>query len=214
MQTNSASACMHGLRRHFSTSSSLQQLVKAPLQLFGVDGKYASALYSAATKQKELPTVEKEIAAFTELLAKDTKLREFVRDPTYNRPLKVAALQQVATKLNYSSVTKNFLGIVAENGRMSKLESIMKAFGTLMSAHRGEVVCQVVTAKALDSGMKTQVETALKAFAKSGEKIQINYVTEPAIIGGMKVTIGDKFVDMSIASKIQMYQKVVEDAIV
>ena len=35
-----------------------------PLQLYGVDGRYAHALFSAASKTDSLPKVEKEVAAF------------------------------------------------------------------------------------------------------------------------------------------------------
>lgn len=36
---------------------------------------------------------------------------------------------------------------------------------------------------------------------------------DPAILGGMVVTIGDKYVDMSTASKIKMYTNVIKEAI-
>ncbi len=34
---------------------------QAPIQVFGIDGRYATALYSAASKQKQLDVVEKEL---------------------------------------------------------------------------------------------------------------------------------------------------------
>jgi F-type H+-transporting ATPase subunit O len=47
----------------FSTTASAQaKLVKAPIQLFGMEGRYAHALYSAASKEKQLDTVEKELS--------------------------------------------------------------------------------------------------------------------------------------------------------
>ena len=36
---------------------------------------------------------------------------------------------------------------MAENGRLSKMNEITAAFGKIMSAHRGEVLCSVTTAK-------------------------------------------------------------------
>lgn len=97
---------------------------------------------------------------------------------------------------------------------MGVLANIIRSFDMLMAAHKGQVVCHVVTAKPLDSSMQKQVEQALAAFIKQGEKTQINYDIDETIIGGMKVTIGDKFVDMSIASKIHTYQNVINQAIV
>lgn len=36
---------------------------------------------------------------------------------------------------------------MADNGRISKIGGVLTAFGRIMSAHRGEVVCNVTTAK-------------------------------------------------------------------
>ena len=42
--------------------------------------------------------------------------------------------------------------------------------------------------------------------------IQMNYKVDPAIIGGMVVSIGDKFADMSIASKMKKYTDLIQAA--
>lgn len=44
-------------------------------------------------------------------------------------------------------MTLFILALVADNGRLGKIDSIFKTFEKLMSAHRGEVICEVVTAK-------------------------------------------------------------------
>jgi len=37
--------------------------------------------------------------------------------------------------------------LLAENGRLKNLDGIISVFETLMAAHRGEVPCEVITAK-------------------------------------------------------------------
>ena len=80
----------------------------------------------------------------------------------------------------------------------------MSSFGTLMAAHRGEVVCVVTTAKVftplkmalqfilllqeLDAANKKEVEGALAGFLKSGEKALISYAVDASIVGGMVVS--------------------------
>jgi F-type H+-transporting ATPase subunit O len=49
--------------RAFSSSSAAQQMVKPPIQIYGLNGRYATALYSAASKDKKLDAVEKELAS-------------------------------------------------------------------------------------------------------------------------------------------------------
>lgn len=83
--------------------------LKAPVQVFGLEGRYASALYSAASKQKSLEKVEKELKDFQATVGKDARLAEFIANPTLKRSLKKDALAAVAKKLNLSAVTGNLL---------------------------------------------------------------------------------------------------------
>lgn len=53
---------------------------------------------------------------------------------------------------------------MAENGRLNKLEAVINAFKIMMAAHRGEVTCEVVTAKPLDPAQKQNLEAALKVL--------------------------------------------------
>merc|ERR1712154_46541 len=74
--------------RRFSTSSSALQMVKPPVAVYGVEGRYATALYSAASKQKALYAVEKDLSAFAAQIQKDKKLQDFLHDPSVNKALK------------------------------------------------------------------------------------------------------------------------------
>ena len=71
-----------------STSARLSQLVKAPIEVHGIEGRYAHALYSAATKSKKLEAVDKDMKNLETMLSKDKKLSQFVRDPTLKKTFK------------------------------------------------------------------------------------------------------------------------------
>nr|CAD7402177.1 unnamed protein product [Timema poppensis] len=110
-----------------------------PIQLFGVEGRYACALYSAASKLKQLDVVEKDLIKFQGILKTDLRLQEFIRNPILKRSLKVTAVKEIAAKVP--------LTLLAENGRLKAVNTIINSFKTIMAAHRGEVVCEVTTAK-------------------------------------------------------------------
>lgn len=65
----------------------------------------------------------------------------------------------------------------------------------------------------LDDASEKELQTALSAFTKKGEKILLTKKIDPSILGGMVVSIGDKYVDMSIATKIKTYTKIIKDAV-
>ncbi|XP_072386570.1 ATP synthase subunit O, mitochondrial [Diabrotica undecimpunctata] len=195
--------------RSFSTGNTASQLVKAPLQIFGIEGRYASALYSAASKQKSLEGVEKDLLKLQGALKTDAKLRGFVENPTIKRSLKSEALKAVAQKISLKPESANLLALLADNGRLNKLETVINAFKQIMAAHRGEVSCEVTTARDLDADQKQKLMGVLKSFVKSNQTIQLATKVDPSIIGGMIVSIGDRYVDMSVASKIKKYTEVI-----
>ncbi|EDW83783.1 uncharacterized protein Dwil_GK13792 [Drosophila willistoni] len=193
-------------------SSAAQQTVKPPVQVFGLEGRYATALYSAASKLSQLDQVEKDLTALQATIRSDKKLREYVTSPIINKKVMATALKEASTKLNFAPATANLLGLLADNGRLKKLDTVINAYKTIMAAHRGEVVCEVVTAKPLDASQSKQLEGALKSFLKGNESLKITSRVDPSIIGGLIVSIGDKYVDMSIASKVKLYTDVIQSA--
>nr|XP_053652657.1 ATP synthase subunit O, mitochondrial-like isoform X1 [Cherax quadricarinatus] len=199
--------------RSFSTSVAMKQLVKPPIQLFGLEGRYATALYSAASKQKAIDAVDKDMKTFSVLLKTDSQFKEFLLNPLLSKELKKQALDSACAKKNASPLTVNLFGALAENGRMSNIEGVVAAFATIMAAVRGEILCEVTTAKALDAAMKNELESSLKAFLQPGESLQLSLKVDPSIIGGMLVSVGDKYIDMSMASKINRFTSLLQEAV-
>lgn len=150
---------MYFQTRAMSTSTGV---IKPPVQIFGLEGRYATALYSAATKLKQLDSVEKELVQVQDAIKKNDRLHEAITSPIFKRSKLAAALLDFSTKANVSSATSNLLVLLADNGRLKKLDNVINAFKTIMAAHRGEVVCEVTSARPLDSAQRKQLEDVLK----------------------------------------------------
>ena len=60
----------------------VDQLVKTPTPVYGTEGRYAAALYSAASKNKALEAVEKDLKTMTATLGKDAQFAAFLADPS------------------------------------------------------------------------------------------------------------------------------------
>uniref|UniRef100_A0A8C3NZ60 ATP synthase peripheral stalk subunit OSCP, mitochondrial n=1 Tax=Cyanoderma ruficeps TaxID=181631 RepID=A0A8C3NZ60_9PASS len=127
-------------------------LPQPPIQVYGLEGRYATALYSAASKQKKLEQVEKEL---TRSLLKDPKLSSVVMNPHTKSSVKQKAVNDALAREKMSPITVNLMNLLAENGRLRYTPGIVSAFGKIMSAFRGEVVCTVTTAQVV--GEKTNL---------------------------------------------------------
>ncbi|XP_018316217.1 ATP synthase subunit O, mitochondrial [Mycetomoellerius zeteki] len=198
------------ITRTFSTSTAAQQLVKPPVQVFGLEGRYATALFSAASKQKVLDAVEKDLISFQGLLKKDSILIDFIKNPSIKRKDKVEAFKAIGSKSGMNPTTENLLTLLAENGRLGKMNVIINLYKLLMAANRGEIVCEVITASPLDADTKTKLESTLKRLLKKDQTALLTTKVDPSIIGGMIISVGDRYIDMSIASKIKMYTDLIE----
>ncbi|XP_028847325.1 ATP synthase peripheral stalk subunit OSCP, mitochondrial [Denticeps clupeoides] len=198
--------------RQLSTSviRPVAKLVKPPIQVYGVEGRYATALFSAASKQKKLDQVEQELGRVARLI-KDPKLSGVVMNPHVKRNIKQKTFTDALTKEKLSPITINLINVLAENGRLTLTPDVITAFSKMMSAHRGEVTCTVTTAQPLDEANLSELKVALNGFLAKGETIKLETKSDPAILGGMIVSIGDKYADMSTKTKIQKLTKLIRD---
>ena len=66
--------------------------LQPPIQVFGIEGRYAHAMYSAAAKEKSLEKVEKELVQVDELIKSNEKLSEYLANPTLDKMKKQCML--------------------------------------------------------------------------------------------------------------------------
>ena len=99
----------------FSCISCLK--VKTPIPVYGIEGRYSAAVFSAANKKGALEAVEKDLGALTGLMKTDARLSEFLLDPSVKKGLKVDGLTGACKKLGFSELTTNLLLAMAENNR-------------------------------------------------------------------------------------------------
>ncbi|RZC38286.1 OSCP domain containing protein [Asbolus verrucosus] len=183
--------------------------MKPPVPVFGVNGSYATALYSAASNQNALEAVEKDLSKLQSALKEDAKFQDFVRNPIIKRHQKAKVMKNVSSKMSLHPHTANLLQLLAENGRLRNLNGIINTFKRIMVAYRGEVACEVITARELDPVQKQKLEEVLKKFVNANESINLSLKVDPSIMGGIMVSIGDRFVDMSVATKMRKYTKLI-----
>jgi len=186
---------------------------KAPIQVFGLEGRYAHAIYSAAAKNNQLQAVEKDFQGIASLLKKEGRVTDILKNPLLTKQQRTNAVNELAVKRGANQLTVNTLALLAENGRLGRLEGICKLFGEIMQAHNGEVTAIVTTAKALNAAETKELTTVLNGFLKKGNKLQLETKVDNSLIGGMVVVLGDRYIDLSISSKLKTYENIVKETL-
>ncbi len=165
-----------------------------------LQGRYASALYDLASENKAVTQVESDLDTLSEALSKAPDLAALIRNPLVTRAAAAKAMDGVAKLLELSDVTKNFIGVLAANGRLSALPDIIRAFAAIAAAARGEVTAEVTSAHPLDD--KQLAALAAKLKAREGREVKIKASVDPEVLGGLVVRIGSRQIDSSIRTRL------------
>ncbi|KAM7184111.1 hypothetical protein V8F33_013171 [Rhypophila sp. PSN 637] len=193
-----------------------EKSVKAPIALFGIDGTYATALYTAAVKTSTLEPTAKAIASLGNLVQKDAKLPQILDAPSLSAADKSSIVAELTKAAGVTDKTvKNFLETLAENNRLGLLPGVITKFGELLSAAHGEVELVITSAQALDNKTVQRLETAISKseYVGAGKKLKVTNKVNPDIVGGLVVEIGERTIDLSVSSKIAKMNKLLNDAL-
>lgn len=195
--------------------ASAAKSIKPPVQLFGVDGTYATALYSASVQESSVEASHKGLTKIAELVQQDPKVNEFLTNPALSKDDRKTVIDTLASSLKLDKTVTNFLSVLSENNRLDEFNAIYKNFGLLFDAHQGIVEATITSSKALDSKILKKLQAAIQksSFVGDGKTLKVSNQVNPDILGGLVVEVGDKTVDLSIASKVAKLNSALNEAL-
>ena len=88
-----------------------------------------------------------------------------------------------ACKAKFDATTKNFLALLAQNGRARDLAAVIAGFERLYAKHAGIVAAEVVSAQPLDAKQLAAIKTALNASL--GKAPELTARVDPSILAGL-----------------------------
>lgn len=163
-------------------------------------GRYASALFDLASEAGAVSAVESDLEKLEAALAESPDLAALIRNPEIGRADAGKAMEAVSGLLSLSELTRKFVGVLAQNRRLSALPGMIKAFHTIAAAQRGEVTAEVASAHPLSDEQVSTLQEKLKA--REGRTVKIKTRVDPELLGGLVVTIGSKRIDSSIRTRL------------
>jgi len=189
--------------------------VKPPIQLYGLDGTYANALYSASAQDSSIESSFQALSKITDLIDKDPKVKEYLTSPVLNKEDRATVISVVASNLKLDKTVTNFLTVLSDNNRLSNLKSIYEKFALLNDAHKGIVEGKVTSASPLDSKIIKRLQTAIakSSLIGEGKTLKLSNSVNPEILGGLVVEVGDKTVDLSVQAKVARLNQTLKEAL-
>ena len=163
---------------------------------------YAEALFKAGGTG-DATALSAEVKALARVAA-DPQLRQYADDPHVSANQLFELLASVAQRPGeapLSTSARNFLQVVIDNGRLAALPAIATQFQALLNAHAG--VSQGIVYSAFAITPEQLGEIGRDLGKRFGSKLDLEVVVDPALIGGIRVVVGDEVLDLSIKARLE-----------
>jgi len=164
---------------------------------------YADALFQTARASAE--GLEQWLAIVEDLAALMSHLQvaEVVADPKLG-DAQVVELLAGMMKQPLPAAGTNFLKLLVANQRLAVLPEVAVQFRQLKNRAEGVADCMIETAFPLADG---QVNDLLAALSKRfGSKLRPTVQVNPALIGGVRIAVGDQVLDNSVRARLNQMQ--------
>jgi F-type H+-transporting ATPase subunit delta len=165
----------------------------------GLGARYAQALFGAALGRGAVDEVAADLASFLELDESDASLRLFLESPQVRDDQKHAVVDTVLAKSTHP-LTARFFHLVLDKKRAHYLRDMARAYAALVERHHHLTRARVTTAVPLTEDEYKRLAAALEK--RTGGSVVLEPRTDPAVIGGVSVQLGDQVVDDTVSTRL------------
>ena len=176
----------------------------------GLPGRYAAALYDLAAERRELDLVVDQMTALGRLIDESAPLRRLIASPLIDVTQARSAVTAVLTEQGFGQTVSDFVGVIANNRRLSVLRQIVAAFATLVADKRGVVTATVASAHPLSDVQREQLRARL--IEAGFGNVNIQETVDASLLGGLVVRVGARLYDTSLKSRLQRLQYAMKGA--
>jgi len=159
---------------------------------------YAEAAFRLADGQARLAEWSAVLANLSAVAA-DERVRAAMADPNL-QAANVAGLFISILAGKLSGEAENFVRVLAENRRLDVLAEIRTQYEALKNQREGVVEAEIYSAFELDQEQFADLVARLER--KTGRQVKARVSIDPALIGGVKVVLGDKVIDGSARAQL------------
>ena len=163
---------------------------------------YAKSLFELCQQSGGRDQAEQtlgELEDILELARADAKFNEFLATRVIPTDKRDASLEAIFAG-KAGDLTLRFLRLLNRKDRLGHLPPIVSSFESLVQDAFGRVEVDLFTAEAIDDATKSAFRDTLAA--KLGKEIILHAYTEPSMLGGVKLRIGDRLVDDSLVTQL------------
>lgn len=160
---------------------------------------YAQAVFRLARESKALAAWSDRLQRLA-AIAQDPEMAKVVGNPKFSAGEIANLFVSLSGEAGVQELV-SFIGVLADNERLDVLTQIQEIYEQLRSADEGVRDALITSAYPLDNAQLKNLMSQLEPHF--GSKLQPRVVVNEALIGGVKVAVGDQVLDASVRGKLE-----------
>lgn len=170
---------------------------------FGVDAMMYYADYRGKTLQVSI-----ELAQLHSALLKMPVVRAKLYDATVPAEARTKLLNSLIGGSDFDVVTKRLAEHATCNLRNRRYLATIQWLISKFSRHMGESMITVTTATPLTD---KQIDRLIAIYSeKLGRPVHVNSIVDAAVLGGMRIQVGDEVTDNTVVAQLQQLQRMAQ----
>ena len=163
--------------------------------------RYAEAYFSLAHEASDIDGWREQLAAVVAALS-DPAVSDALANPKTTIPERVRQGLQLLDGVLPEA--RNLARLLIERHRVGIALEILAHYDALVDRASGVVRAEVTTAIPVDDALGKRIRDSLRK--QLGQDVETTVRTDPSIIGGLVIRIGDRVIDDSLRTHLQQLQ--------
>lgn len=168
--------------------------------------EYAEALFLLCCEKNCVETYAEKLTFIEDVINKNPDYLEFLSSPAVDLSERLEAIDE-AFKSFEDEYLISFLKLLCENGRIKELPLCIQEFFHLKTIAENKVTATVYYQYPLDDAQKSALQKKLEQV--SGKNVDLLFIEDKSLIGGIKVELDDKVFDGSAKRYLQQVKGVI-----
>jgi F-type H+-transporting ATPase subunit delta len=160
--------------------------------------RYATAIFALAKEAGAVTQVKNDLHVVKSVLDGDEATRKFFRSPVVDRHEKAAVIERSFGGLH--EISLHSLLLLVRKRREAIFDEIVVQYDLLDERDRGASPLRIESARELDPGeLRDLVDKLARRYDTT---FDVTQTVDPQLIGGVRITMGDKQIDGSVAGRL------------
>jgi F-type H+-transporting ATPase subunit delta len=173
-----------------------------------VEHTYAQALLALAEEAGQVEALAAEVADLADLMQNQAGVQRLLGSKVLSISQRADAVARLF-RGRVSDLLLRFLMVVNRGGRLGLLPGIARSFLLLVEQKHGVVEIDAYVPAEMDAARAQAVAARLGQVL--GRQVALFQHADPALIGGLKVRVGDQLIDGTVAAQLRMIRQHLED---